>query len=244
MSAKDYDPRIVDFYDEDNPDGADHDYYRSLAHRRNAQRILDLGCGTGILTVTLAQSGRAVIGVDPSASMLEYARSRPGASKIRWILGDSRNAPDHGFDLVVMTGNVAQHIPSPQWEKTLNDLHRIMHSGGMLAFESRNPACRAWENWTTSTTTRSTRHGLISEWSEAVAPDNNGQVLYRTNYHFMDSGETVVQESILTFRDKKTLGYQLQNAGFEIHAVWGDWCRTPFDGTQPIMVFEAVVPTR
>lgn len=30
-------PRMVDFYDEDNPDGADHDYYRSLAHRRNAQ---------------------------------------------------------------------------------------------------------------------------------------------------------------------------------------------------------------
>ena len=113
----------------------------------------------------------------------------------------------------------------------------------MLAFESRNPACRAWESWTTSTTTRSTQHGLISEWSEAVAPDNNGQVLYRTNYHFMDSGETVVQESILTFRDEKTLGYQLQNAGFEIHAVWGDWCRTPFDGTQPIMVFEAAVPT-
>ena len=37
MSAKDYDPRIVDFYDEDNPDGADHDYYRSLDYWRNAQ---------------------------------------------------------------------------------------------------------------------------------------------------------------------------------------------------------------
>ena len=37
MSAKDYDPRIVGFYDEDNPDGADHDYYRSLAYWRNAQ---------------------------------------------------------------------------------------------------------------------------------------------------------------------------------------------------------------
>ena len=37
MSAKDYDPRIVDFYDEDIPGGADHDYYRSLAYWRNAQ---------------------------------------------------------------------------------------------------------------------------------------------------------------------------------------------------------------
>ena len=30
-------PRMVDFYDEDNPDEADHDYYRSLAHGRNSQ---------------------------------------------------------------------------------------------------------------------------------------------------------------------------------------------------------------
>ena len=37
MSAKDYDPRMVDFYDEDNPDEADHDYYRPLAHRFNTQ---------------------------------------------------------------------------------------------------------------------------------------------------------------------------------------------------------------
>ena len=37
MSAKDYDPRMVDFYDEDNPDEADHDYCRSLAHRFNTQ---------------------------------------------------------------------------------------------------------------------------------------------------------------------------------------------------------------
>ena len=37
VNAKDYDPRMVDFYDEDNPDEADHDYYRSLAHRFNTQ---------------------------------------------------------------------------------------------------------------------------------------------------------------------------------------------------------------
>ena len=39
MSVKDYDPRMVDFYDEDHPDGGgvDHDYYRSLAYWRNAQ---------------------------------------------------------------------------------------------------------------------------------------------------------------------------------------------------------------
>ncbi len=37
MSAKDYDPRMVDFMMKTSLGGADHDYYRSLAHRRNAQ---------------------------------------------------------------------------------------------------------------------------------------------------------------------------------------------------------------
>ena len=54
-----YDPRIVDLYDLDNPDGPDHDFYRALADSRDARSILDLGCGTGILTVTLPKAEAA-----------------------------------------------------------------------------------------------------------------------------------------------------------------------------------------
>lgn len=46
----DYDQRLVDLYDQDNPDGADHDFYRAVADEVSAESILDLGCGTGILT--------------------------------------------------------------------------------------------------------------------------------------------------------------------------------------------------
>ncbi len=49
----DYDSRIVDLYDGDNPDGPDHDFYRRLADERAASRILDLRCGTLIDTATL-----------------------------------------------------------------------------------------------------------------------------------------------------------------------------------------------
>lgn len=41
------------------------------------------------------------------------------------------------------------------------------------------------------------------------------------------------------FRDRGILTDQLRRAGFEVDAVRGDWQRTPFDGTHPIMVFEA-----
>lgn len=106
----DYDPRLVALYDLDNPDGPDHDFYRALAERIDARSVLDLGCGTGLLTTTLAREGRRVVGIDPSPAMLAMARSRPGAERVEWILGDSRAAPAGPFDLVVMTGNVAQHI--------------------------------------------------------------------------------------------------------------------------------------
>lgn len=143
----DYDPRIVDLYDEDNPDGPDHDFYRSLVKEREAQTILDLGCGTGLLTVTLARDSRKVIGIDPSSAMISFARDRPGANQVTWIEGDSSSVPDEQFDFAIMTGNVAQHIQDSDWMSTLHDLRRCMQVDSTLAFESRNPTARAWEEW-------------------------------------------------------------------------------------------------
>lgn len=235
----DYDPRIVDLYDGDNPNGADHEYYRSLARRAGARAILDVGCGTGVLTATLAAPGRTVVGVDPSAAMVAYARRRPGADRVAWIEGDSRAVTGGAFDLVVMTGNVAQHVPDPLWERTLLDLRRVVDDGAVLAFESRNPAARAWIGWhQPEPTTRETMHGPLREWCE-VAERDRGQVLVRFYNHFEEPGERVIQEELLTFRDRDVLAGQLAGAGFEVTAVWGDWRRTPFDGSQPIMVFEA-----
>ena len=62
------DPRLVDLYDIENPHGPDTDFFIRLAADLKAQRILDLGCGTGLLTSQLAVDGRTVIGVDPSVS--------------------------------------------------------------------------------------------------------------------------------------------------------------------------------
>ena len=73
------DPRLVALYDMDNPRGADTDFYLRLAADLNAQHIVDLGCGTGLLTRELAEAGhRLVTGIDPAPAMLAYARQQPG----------------------------------------------------------------------------------------------------------------------------------------------------------------------
>lgn len=72
-------------YDEDNPDGPDNDFYRALAQELNAKTIVDLGCGTDILTVTLAGAGRKVTGIDPASAMLDVARAREGGDSVQWV---------------------------------------------------------------------------------------------------------------------------------------------------------------
>ncbi|MER8025891.1 class I SAM-dependent methyltransferase [Glutamicibacter protophormiae] len=235
----DYDLRLVELYDDANPDGPDHEFYRLLADEKNARSILDVGCGTGILTATFVRPGRTVVGIDPSRNMINYAAERVDGRAVRWILGDSRDIPHEAFDYAVMTGNVAQHIPDGDWERTLKDINTALRDRGVLAFESRNPNTRAWENWAAEDPRiRDTMSGPVREWTEAseTAP---GQVRLTSHNLFMASGHHVVEQLVLAFRDRQVIQQQLADAGFVVDGVWSDWNRTPCTDDSPLMVFEA-----
>lgn len=235
---EDYDARLVELYDDDNPDGPDHEFYRQLADEISARSILDVGCGTGILTATFVRAGRRVVGIDPSRNMIAYAANRVDGRAVQWILGDSRDIPVKPFDYAVMTGNVAQHIPDADWERTLADINGALRNNGVLAFESRNPNTRAWELWADEDPTiRDTASGPLREWTEAseTAP---GRVLLTFHNLFEDSGHHVIERLTLAFRDRPVIEQQLSDAGFVVDGVWSDWNRTPFTEDSPLMVFE------
>ncbi len=237
-----YDSRIVQLYDGDNGDGPDHDFYRQLATELDAHTIVDLGCGTGQLTVTLATPGRDVFGIDPSPTMINYARDRPGAERVRWINGDSSDLPDGDFDLALMTGNVAQHILDPDWARTLTGLRHALRPGGVLAFETRNPVARAWEDWALAeaeSTTRDTPFGPLREWQE-IEVGAAALITMAAHNVFEASGDHVVQRESFMFRDRATIEGQLTAAGFTVAEVWARWDRTPLREDSPLMIFQAV----
>ena len=110
------DERLVALYDLENARGADTDFYLGLADAIGARTILDLGCGTGLLTCEMAVAGRRVIGVDPAPAMLAVARRAPGGERVRWVEGDASALGTPEADLLTMTGNVAQiFLEDDEW---------------------------------------------------------------------------------------------------------------------------------
>jgi ubiquinone/menaquinone biosynthesis C-methylase UbiE len=78
-------------------------------------RVADLGCGTGTLTVLMADMGYAVDGLDFSAPMLEQARVKAaGRSAVSFELGDAAHPPlaAASYD-VVLSRHVLWALPDP-----------------------------------------------------------------------------------------------------------------------------------
>ena len=230
------DEQLVELYDGDNEPGDDHAYYRALADALNARTIVDLGCGTGLLTRALVATGRRVIGVDPSSTMLRFARKQPGADAVTWIDGDaSALADDVQADLVISSGNSIMHVE--ELPATLNRLAAALRPGGVISFESRNPARRAWEQWTTGVSERETRFGMLREWMEVTEVDR-GRVTFDA-YNVFEDGRQEVYTSVLYFRDAAELTAELAASGFGEIDLRGGWHDEPLTAESRLIVVEA-----
>jgi SAM-dependent methyltransferase len=235
------DPRLVVLYDIDNQRGADTDFYVELATELGARTIIDLGCGTGRLTLQLAAGDRRVIGVDPAVPMLAIARQKPGAERVQWIEGTASAIGTPAADLAIMTGNVAQvFLDDDEWAATLRNIHAALRPGGYLAFESRNPADRAWERWNREATVEQidSPNGPMECWLEVVRVESD-RVHFVGHNGFTITGEKVIASSVLRFRSEAELVDSLISAGFVIERVYGDWQRGPVIPTSRAMIFVA-----
>lgn len=225
------DPRLVAVYDTVNayaPD-AQPRFYRRLATEVRATSIVDLGCGTGLITRQLAGCGYRMVGVDPSPAMLRIARSGVNGDRVRWIEGGATDVGTPASDLAIMTGHVAQFfVTDAGWREALGSLHGALRSGGRLAFESRNPPVREWTGWTGDNrrVVEDVAAGVI-ETSSEVHEAASGVVSYSNHYLFMSTGEELVSELSLRFRSGEELFGSLGEAGFLVERTYGDWDRPP-----------------
>ena len=218
------DPEWAVLYDALDGDRTDLDAYEALVDEFHAGRVLDLGCGTGVLACRLAARGVDVTGVDPAQAMLNVAQRRAGADRVRWVHGDVEAARRLGpaVNLVVMTGNVAQvFVEDREWEAVLAGCRDLLVGGGRLVFETRDPAAAAWRRWTrVRSEDRRVVPGIggLSTWNEllAVAP---GRVSFRTVVVREADGTRLTSESMLRFRSREELERSIAGAGLDLEDV-------------------------
>jgi ubiquinone/menaquinone biosynthesis C-methylase UbiE len=220
-------PRLAAVYDALDADRGDLAAYLDAAVEFGARHVLDIGCGTGVFALLLAARGIGVTGVDPAGASLDVARAKPGAERVRWVHGDAADLPPEAaaaFDLATMTGNVAQGITGPQaWTRALRGAHRALRPGGRLVLETRDPARRAWEEWTPELTRKAVHipgAGLVETWQEPVAVRAD-LVTFRSTYVFAADGAVLTSESTLRFRDRGEMAADLAAHGFATEEVRG-----------------------
>jgi SAM-dependent methyltransferase len=103
-------------------------------------RVLDLCCGSGLMTVELIRRGHDVVGLDASAAMLARARSLlgPDVLLVESVLPDLPVAGP--FDAVVSTLDGLNYLPLPEFRRTLSAAADVLRPGGWLVFDLHTDA--------------------------------------------------------------------------------------------------------
>ena len=129
-----YDPTLRYIMGED-------DFKKRLIDQANPQpgeRILDLGCGTGTLTIMLQrrQPTAEVVGLDGDTRVLDIAQKKAhkvGVASIRWDTGlaDELPYPDESFDKVI-TSMMLHHLTLPEKLGAFQEVHRVLKPSGSI----------------------------------------------------------------------------------------------------------------
>lgn len=102
-----------------------------LIPENRCQRILDLGCGTGTLTVQLAKLADQVIGIDSSENMIEKAKGQ--FPELTFMVGNALDLPfENKFDVVF--SNAVFHWISDH-DTLLRNVHKVLKPQGLLVCE-------------------------------------------------------------------------------------------------------------
>jgi SAM-dependent methyltransferase len=131
------DPVNYDFEDSSDTGVA---FYSALAQEAGGS-VLEIACGTGRVTIPIAQLGFPTTGLDIVPGMLDRARHKSAGLPVRWVEGDARSfALDERFRLIFLTGNAFQaFITNAEQAALLQRVHDHLDDEGLFAFETRNP---------------------------------------------------------------------------------------------------------
>ena len=177
------------------------------ANAPQAQRILDLGCGTGVLCRILREHGFTADGVDLSENMVAIAREADPEG--RYDVGDMTvYEPEGRYDIVTCTGDAVNHLTDKAAvEKMFCKVYSYLEEGGVFIFDLLN------ETEVPDPDPIEFRYDEHTDASLQMTKDEAGIVTLKVRVK--EDGENVLEE-IVTERlyGTEIIRGLLENAGF------------------------------
>src|SRR5437879_11802782 len=103
-------------------------------------RVLDVGCGTGVVAITAQRRGAKVTGLDLTPELLKRAQENAAVADadVAWHEGDVESLPfgDGAFDVVLSQFG---HMVHPRPEIATREMLRVLKPGGLIAFSTWPP---------------------------------------------------------------------------------------------------------
>ncbi|HET7204520.1 MAG TPA: class I SAM-dependent methyltransferase [Steroidobacteraceae bacterium] len=194
--------------------------------------VLELACGSGLITLPMASGCSDVTGVDLSRSMLDHARAKAArlGRSITWHETDARSLSlGRTFEVIILTGNAFQAFLTAEDQcRLLQTVRRHLSATGVFVFETRNPDGYELidkpleEFWYSYQSVSGDRVRV----SGTQAYDPARQLMHWTTYRrWADGpGETVrVSRITCRFTGRRELLTLLADNGFSVSWQHGDW---------------------
>jgi ubiquinone/menaquinone biosynthesis C-methylase UbiE len=233
----------ADFYDWENAqtlDRRDVKFWQGMAQRVTG-RVLELGCGTGRVTIPVARTGADIVGVDRSEEMLTHARRRIKRARLAnrpsWVRSDIRMLPfrkSARFDLVMAPYGILQSlVREADLKATLESVSRVLSARGVFGLDLV-PDLPVWKEYRNRVRFQGSRKGSESRITlvESVRQDRARRLtIFDQEYIERRGAERRARKFSLVFRTLSVpeMTSRLERAGFRISAILGDYNGKPWD---------------
>ena len=209
-------------------------FWRKLALQANGA-VLELGCGTGRISIPLAKAGVPLVGIDRSAAMLARAHQRVRRGRLarhaRLIRGDIRYLPfmPSSFSLAMAPYGVLQSLLRERdLAATLQAVARVLEPGATFGLElvADLPSWHEYKKRVSLSGWRGRRGGAHVTLVETVRQDPKRHLtIFDQAFTERRGSQRRTHTFSLTFRTLTVpqMARRLQTAGFEISALLGDY---------------------